>query len=95
MIDFSLQTVYNKSKRGDFMSQSMINFRMDSDLKKRMEETCKKMGLTMTAAFTMFEQRLQMNSVFHLKLRQILFTVRPIWKNLKKEFMILKREKLR
>lgn len=30
------------------MSQSMINFRMDSDLKKRMEETCKKMGLTMT-----------------------------------------------
>ena len=36
------------------MSQSMINFRMDSDLKKRMEETCKKMGLTMTAAFTMF-----------------------------------------
>ena len=54
MIDFSLQTVYNKSKRGDFMSQSMINFRMDSDLKKRMEETCKKMGLTMTAAFTMF-----------------------------------------
>ena len=33
------------------MSQSMINFRMDSDLKKRMEETCKKMGLTMTAPF--------------------------------------------
>ena len=54
MIDFSLQTVYNKSKRGDFMSQSMINFRMDSDLKKRMEETCKKMGLTMTAAFTIY-----------------------------------------
>lgn len=24
------------------MSQSMINFRMDSDLKKRMEETCKR-----------------------------------------------------
>lgn len=36
------------------MSQSMINFRMDSELKKSMEETCKKMGLTMTAAFTMF-----------------------------------------
>ena len=36
------------------MSQSMVNFRMDSDLKKNMEETCKKMGLTMTAAFTMF-----------------------------------------
>ena len=36
------------------MSQSMVNFRMDSDLKKDMENTCKKMGLTMTAAFTMF-----------------------------------------
>ena len=36
------------------MLQSMVNFRMDSDLKKNMEETCKKMGLTMTAAFTMF-----------------------------------------
>ena len=36
------------------MSQSMVNFRMDSDLKKNMEETCKKMGLTMSAAFTMF-----------------------------------------
>ncbi|MDO4289506.1 MAG: type II toxin-antitoxin system RelB/DinJ family antitoxin [Eubacterium sp.] len=36
------------------MAQSMINFRMDEDLKKRMEQTCKSMGLTMTAAFTMF-----------------------------------------
>lgn len=36
------------------MAQSMINFRMDTDLKKKMEQTCKSMGLTMTAAFTMF-----------------------------------------
>ena len=36
------------------MAQAMINFRMDEELKKNMEETCKKMGLTMTAAFTMF-----------------------------------------
>lgn len=36
------------------MAQAMVNFRMDEDLKKDMEETCKKMGLTMTAAFTMF-----------------------------------------
>lgn len=36
------------------MAQSMINFRMDSDLKKKMEQTCKSMGLTMTAAFTIF-----------------------------------------
>ena len=36
------------------MAQSMVNFRMDEQLKKDMEATCKKMGLTMTAAFTMF-----------------------------------------
>lgn len=33
---------------------TMVNFRMDSDLKKSMESVCKEMGLTMTAAFTMF-----------------------------------------
>ena len=32
----------------------MVNFRMDEDLKKDMERTCKEMGLTLTAAFTMF-----------------------------------------
>ena len=33
---------------------SMVNFRMDADLKRSMESVCKEMGLTMTAAFTMF-----------------------------------------
>lgn len=33
---------------------SMVNFRMDTDLKKSMESVCKDMGLTMTTAFTMF-----------------------------------------
>lgn len=36
------------------MAQAMVNFRMDADLKSAMEETCRKMGLTMTSAFTMF-----------------------------------------
>lgn len=36
------------------MAQDMVNFRMDKDLKANMEATCKRMGLTMTAAFTMF-----------------------------------------
>lgn len=31
-----------------------VNFRMEEELKKAMEQTCKDMGLTMTAAFTMF-----------------------------------------
>ena len=36
------------------MAQAMVNFRMDEKLKKSMENTCKKMGLTATAAYTMF-----------------------------------------
>ena len=36
------------------MAQAMVNFRMDETLKNNMEKTCKKMGLTVTAAYTMF-----------------------------------------
>jgi len=36
------------------MPQAMVNFRMDEDLKRGMEEVCKEMGLSMTAAFTIF-----------------------------------------
>ena len=32
----------------------MVNFRMDARLKHNMEATCKKMGLTLGGAFTMF-----------------------------------------
>lgn len=36
------------------MAQAMVSFRMDADLKRGMEDTCRRMGLTMTSAFTMF-----------------------------------------
>lgn len=36
------------------MAQVMVNFRMDEELKRGMEQTCKDMGLTLTSAFTMF-----------------------------------------
>ena len=36
------------------MAQAMVNFRMDAELKRSMEETCRQMGLTLTSAFTMF-----------------------------------------
>lgn len=36
------------------MAQAMVSFRMDEGLKTKMEEICKEMGLTLTAAFTMF-----------------------------------------
>lgn len=39
------------------MAQAMVNFRMDADLKKDMETTCKEMGLTTTAAYTLFAKK--------------------------------------
>lgn len=36
------------------MAQTMVNFRMDADLKKSMERVCKEMGMSMTTAFTIF-----------------------------------------
>ena len=36
------------------MAQAVISFRVDAGLKKRMEDTCKNMGLSMSAAFTLF-----------------------------------------
>ena len=40
------------------MAQVMINFRMDEELKKSMEETCKDLGLSMTTAFTIFAKKM-------------------------------------
>ena len=34
-----------------------VNFRMDPDLKRSMEEVCAEMGLSMSAAFTMFAKK--------------------------------------
>ena len=39
------------------MAQALVNFRMDEELKNEMEQTCKKMGLTMTSAFTIFAKK--------------------------------------
>ena len=39
-------------------AQAMINFRMDEELKKSMEETCKDLGLSMTTAFTIFAKKM-------------------------------------
>jgi DNA-damage-inducible protein J len=39
----------------DVMANStMVNFRMDSDVKASLEKTCKNMGLTLSSAFNMF-----------------------------------------
>ena len=40
------------------MAQAMVNFRMDEELKKNMEDTCKDLGLSMTTAFTIFAKKM-------------------------------------
>lgn len=37
--------------------QTMVNFRMDADLKAAMEELCRQMGMSMTTAFTIFANK--------------------------------------
>lgn len=39
------------------MSQSSINFRIDSELKKQMEDTCKRLGLNLTSALTVYVRK--------------------------------------
>ena len=41
------------------MAQTMVNFRMDEDLKKSMENVCKDMGMSMTTAFIIFAKKSQ------------------------------------
>ena len=36
------------------MGQTMVNFRMDQELKRNMDAVCKEMGMTTTSAFTIF-----------------------------------------
>jgi len=36
------------------MAQVMVNFRMDAEEKKNMEQVCKEMGISVTTAFKMF-----------------------------------------
>ena len=39
------------------MAQANVNFRMDEDLKKDMEQACKDMGMSLTTAFTIFAKK--------------------------------------
>ncbi len=58
-MNISLQyAILNLYKGVLCMAQAVnINFRMDAELKKSMEKVCSDMGLTMTAAFTIFAKK--------------------------------------
>ena len=36
------------------MAQTLVNVRMDEEVKRSMEETCKELGITMSTAFNIF-----------------------------------------
>lgn len=40
------------------MSQTLVNIRMDSELKSDMENVCRDLGLNMTTAFTIFAKKM-------------------------------------
>ena len=41
------------------MAQVLVNFRMDSEDKKGMEEVCKELGMSMSTAFTIFAKKMR------------------------------------
>lgn len=45
--------------KGEFYMARMVNvnIKMDEDVKKRMEQACAEMGLSMSAAFTIFARK--------------------------------------
>ena len=40
------------------MAQTLVNVRMDEDVKKKMEATCKELGITMSTAFNRFARKM-------------------------------------
>lgn len=45
-------------KGSEYMAQTKINFRMDAQLKKDMEQTCQELGMNMTTAFIIFAKKM-------------------------------------
>ena len=52
------------------MAQTVnVNFKMDADVKKSMEAVCKDIGLSMTAAFTIFARKVAREKRIPFELR--------------------------
>lgn len=39
------------------MAQALVNFRMDEELKKEMEQACQELGMNLTTAFTIYAKK--------------------------------------
>lgn len=44
-------------ERGDNMAQTLINFRIDENTKKQMEQICNELGITLSIAFNIFAKK--------------------------------------
>ena len=40
------------------MAQTLVNIRMDEELKRNMEQTCQELGMNMTTAITIFAKKM-------------------------------------
>ena len=40
------------------MAQAVVNFRMEKNIKDKMEDICDELGITMTTAFTIFAKKM-------------------------------------
>lgn len=61
------------------MAQTVnVNFRLEEDVKKSMEQVCADMGLSMSAAFTIFKKSAG-RSVYRLRYRLTRSTRKAIW----------------
>lgn len=51
--------IYRQNKEGGaIMAQTLVNIRMDEELKKNMEQTCQELGMNMTTAITIFAKKM-------------------------------------
>lgn len=59
ILEFIFYMVYFLDKEGEMnMAQSVnVNFKLDADVKKSMEQVCNELGLSMSAAFTVFAKK--------------------------------------
>ena len=60
------------------MAQTLVNIRMDEELKKNMEQTCQELGMNMTTAITIFAKKMTREKRIPLKYLLIRFTLKVI-----------------
>ena len=68
LLDILFILAYTIDKKGVlYMSQAVnVNFKLDADVKKSMEQACADMGLTMSAAFTVFAKKVGRERPFEI-----------------------------